>query len=105
MQLGHLQFHRQDVKMRGQEVHAISSLTAAHLQMHRLLLQELTSCSGYDKLQWLSEASVAVTSFSGCHKLQWLSEASVANTINTLLPDRTSDRSKAPKQKQLELLS
>jgi len=45
-------------------VHAIACLTAAQLQMHRLLPQDLTSFSGY-------------------HKLQWLSQASVANTINT----------------------
>ena len=65
MQLGHLQFHKQADKMRRQEVHAVSCLTAAHLQMHRLLPQELTSFSGYQKLHWLSEASVAITCFSG----------------------------------------
>lgn len=58
MQLGHLQLHRKDAKMRRQEVHAISSLLAAHLQMHRRLPQELTSFSGYQRLQWLSHASV-----------------------------------------------
>ncbi len=55
MQLGHLQLHRQDVKMRRQEVHAIPCLMAAHLQVHRLLPQELTS---YDKVQWVSQVSV-----------------------------------------------
>lgn len=75
MQLGHLQLHKKDVKMKRQEVHAISCLTAADLQMHRLLPQQFASFSGYHKFQWLRQTSVTMTNFSGDHKRQWLSQA------------------------------
>ena len=85
MEPGHLQSHRQDVKMRRQEVYAISCLTAPHLRMRRLLSQELTSFSGCDKITWLSQASVATTSLSAYHKFQRLSQTSMADTINAPL--------------------